>query len=123
MFSPNCSVKSAALRYSNRSGLSAAPRASPRFRRQPLHLLSTVSLLCLQFVRSRAQSGCKGAAITRARLAHALIEFNAVVHLRPMRPHAVLAAASNRPGLLFGLTRVLAQHEANITSVDIVQHD
>src|SRR5262249_22658053 len=46
-----------------------------------------------------------------------------VLHCISMRPHAVLAAASNRPGLLFGLTKVLADHDANITSVDIVQRD
>jgi len=33
--------------------------------------------------------------------------------------HAVLVAASDQPGVLFGLTRVLADHNANITYVDI----
>jgi energy-converting hydrogenase B subunit Q len=33
--------------------------------------------------------------------------------------HAVLVAGVDRPGLLFGLTRVLADHGANITYVDI----
>jgi energy-converting hydrogenase B subunit Q len=39
-----------------------------------------------------------------------------------MLPHAVLATVSNQPGLLFGLTRVLADHQANITYVDIINH-
>jgi energy-converting hydrogenase B subunit Q len=39
-----------------------------------------------------------------------------------MPDYAVLTAASDRPGLLFGLTRVLAEHEANITYVDIIPH-
>ena len=34
--------------------------------------------------------------------------------------HALLATVSNQPGILFGLTRVLADHEANITYVDII---
>jgi energy-converting hydrogenase B subunit Q len=33
--------------------------------------------------------------------------------------HAVTVTASDRPGLLFGLTKVLADHQANITYVDI----
>ena len=36
-----------------------------------------------------------------------------------MSVHAVLVGAADRPGLLFGLTRVLADHGANITYVDI----
>ena len=36
-----------------------------------------------------------------------------------MSVHAVLIAAADRPGLLSGLTRVLADHGANITYVDI----
>ena len=39
-----------------------------------------------------------------------------------MTPHAVLIAVSDQPGMLFGLTKVLAGHEANITYVDIIQH-
>ena len=38
-----------------------------------------------------------------------------------MTSHAVLAEVSDRPGILSGLTRVLADHHANITYVDI--HD
>ncbi len=37
-----------------------------------------------------------------------------------MPAYAVLATASNRPGLLSGLTKVLADRRANITYVDIV---
>ena len=33
--------------------------------------------------------------------------------------HAVLATVSDRPGVLFGLTRVLADHQANIRYVDM----
>ena len=36
-----------------------------------------------------------------------------------MSVHAVLVAGADRPGLLSGLTRVLADHAANITYVDI----
>ncbi len=36
-----------------------------------------------------------------------------------MTAHAVLATVFDRPGMLFGLTRVLADHHANITHVDI----
>jgi energy-converting hydrogenase B subunit Q len=36
-----------------------------------------------------------------------------------MTTFAVVAAAADRPGLLFQLTRVLAEHQANITTVDI----
>ena len=36
-----------------------------------------------------------------------------------MAIHAILAAVSDRPGILFGLTKVLADHRANITYVDI----
>ena len=36
-----------------------------------------------------------------------------------MTVHAVLVAGADRPGLLSGLTRVLADHGANITYVDI----
>lgn len=36
-----------------------------------------------------------------------------------MNVHAVLVTVSDRPGMLFGLTRVLADHEANITYVDM----
>ena len=41
-----------------------------------------------------------------------------------MPAYAVLTTVSNRPGILFGLTRVLADRAANITYVDIIQnHD
>ena len=36
-----------------------------------------------------------------------------------MAAHAVLVSATDRTGLLFQLTRVFADHEANITTVDI----
>jgi energy-converting hydrogenase B subunit Q len=36
-----------------------------------------------------------------------------------MTGHALLATVLDRPGMLFGLTRVLAEHDANITYVDI----
>ena len=35
---------------------------------------------------------------------------------------AVLATVTNRPGMLFGLTKVLADRDANITHVDIIDH-
>ena len=40
-----------------------------------------------------------------------------------MAAHAVLASVSNQPGMLFNLTRVLADHHANVSSVDIIPHD
>lgn len=39
-----------------------------------------------------------------------------------MPAYAVLAAVSNQPGILSGLTRVLADRRANITYVDILPH-
>jgi energy-converting hydrogenase B subunit Q len=39
-----------------------------------------------------------------------------------MADYAVLTTVSNQPGMLFGLTRVLAAHQANITYVDIIHH-
>src|SRR5512132_923377 len=36
-----------------------------------------------------------------------------------MNAHAVLVTVSDQPGMLFGLTRVLAGHHANITYVDM----
>jgi len=36
-----------------------------------------------------------------------------------MSAHAILATVSDRPGILYGMTKVLADHEANITYVDI----
>ncbi|MBM3779257.1 MAG: ACT domain-containing protein [Acidimicrobiia bacterium] len=36
-----------------------------------------------------------------------------------MTPYAVLLTASDRPGMLFALTKVFAEHAANITYVDI----
>jgi energy-converting hydrogenase B subunit Q len=36
-----------------------------------------------------------------------------------MTPYAIVATVLDRPGILFGLTKVLAEHEANITYVDI----
>ena len=40
-----------------------------------------------------------------------------------MSAHAVLATVSDRPGILYGMTKVLADHEANITYVDIHNGD
>src|SRR5262245_55313611 len=37
-----------------------------------------------------------------------------------MPAYAVLTTASDQPGILFGLSRVLADHQANITHVDIL---
>ena len=39
-----------------------------------------------------------------------------------MASHAVLATVSDQPGILFGLTKVLAAHQANISHVDIIHH-
>lgn len=39
-----------------------------------------------------------------------------------MAAYAVLTTASNQPGVLFGLTKVLVDHSANITYVDIIPH-
>ena len=38
-----------------------------------------------------------------------------------MPAFAVLASVSNQPGILFGLSKVLASHQANITHVDIME--
>ena len=40
-----------------------------------------------------------------------------------MSAHAILATVSDRPGILHGLTKVLADHQANITYVDIHNGD
>jgi energy-converting hydrogenase B subunit Q len=42
-----------------------------------------------------------------------------VLHFGAVAVHAVLVTASDQPGVLFGLTKVLADHRANITYVDI----
>jgi energy-converting hydrogenase B subunit Q len=39
-----------------------------------------------------------------------------------MAAYAVLTTVSNQPGILFGLTKVLANRRANITYVDIIHH-
>src|SRR5216684_689852 len=39
-----------------------------------------------------------------------------------MADYAVLTTVSNQPGILFGLTKVLADHQANIAYVDIIHH-
>jgi energy-converting hydrogenase B subunit Q len=39
-----------------------------------------------------------------------------------MAAYAVLTTVTNQPGILFGLTRVLTDHQANITYVDIIAH-
>ena len=36
-----------------------------------------------------------------------------------MTPHAVLVTVTDQPGMLFGVTRVLAERHANITDVDM----
>ena len=41
--------------------------------------------------------------------------------IAPMAAYALLAEVSDRPGMISDLTRVLADHHANITYVDI--HD
>ena len=40
-----------------------------------------------------------------------------------MSAHAILATVSDRPGILYGMTKVLADHQANITYVDIHNRD
>jgi len=40
-----------------------------------------------------------------------------------MSAHAIVATVADRPGILHGLTKVLADHEANITYVDIHNGD
>jgi len=44
-----------------------------------------------------------------------------MLHCR-MPAYAVLTTVSNQPGILFGLTKVLADRRANITYVDIIHH-
>jgi energy-converting hydrogenase B subunit Q len=39
-----------------------------------------------------------------------------------MSAYAVLTAVSNQPGILFGLSKVLSDRQANITHVDIMSH-
>src|SRR5471032_1368587 len=39
-----------------------------------------------------------------------------------MPAYAVLTTVTNQPGILFGLTKVLADRRANITYVDIIHH-
>jgi energy-converting hydrogenase B subunit Q len=39
-----------------------------------------------------------------------------------MTAYAVLTTVSNQPGMLFGLTKVLADRQANISYVDIIPH-
>lgn len=40
-----------------------------------------------------------------------------------MNVHAVIATVADQPGMLFALTRVLAEHRANVTYVDIGARD
>jgi len=40
-----------------------------------------------------------------------------------MPAYAVLTTVANQPGMLFGLTQVLARHQANVSTVDIIPHD
>ena len=44
----------------------------------------------------------------------------AACYSRAMPAYAVLTTVSNQPGILFGLTKVLADHQANISYVDII---
>ncbi len=44
------------------------------------------------------------------------------VFLFPPPAYAVLTTVSNQPGILFGLTKVLADPQANISYVDIIEH-
>jgi energy-converting hydrogenase B subunit Q len=46
----------------------------------------------------------------------------AVLQSPRMRAYAVLATVSNQPGILSGLTKVLADRRANISYVDIIEH-
>ena len=39
-----------------------------------------------------------------------------------MPAYAVLTTVTNQPGILFGLTKILADHQANIAYVDIIPH-
>ena len=39
-----------------------------------------------------------------------------------MTTHAVLLTVSDRPGMLFAITKVLAEHEANISYIDLIRH-
>lgn len=39
-----------------------------------------------------------------------------------MAAYAVLTTVTDKPGILFGLTKVLADHQANVTYVDIISH-
>ena len=39
-----------------------------------------------------------------------------------MTDFAVLTTVTNQPGVLFGITKVLADHQANISYVDIIHH-
>ncbi len=43
--------------------------------------------------------------------------------MRGKNAHAVLVTVSDQPGMLFGLSRVLADHQANITYVDMHSSD
>lgn len=45
-----------------------------------------------------------------------------MLHLQAMSAYAVLTAVSNQPGILFGLSKVLSDRQANITHVDIMSH-
>ena len=45
-----------------------------------------------------------------------------MVQFPVMAAYAVLTTVSNQPGILYGLTKVLAGHQANITYVDIIDH-
>src|SRR5437660_9890588 len=40
-----------------------------------------------------------------------------------MPVYGVVTRVANQPGMLFGLTGVLAKHQANVSSVDIIPRD
>ena len=40
-----------------------------------------------------------------------------------MSAYAVVVSVAHQPGMLFGLSKVLASHEANVSSLDIIPHD
>src|SRR5437868_4761136 len=60
-------------------------------------------------------AGLRGRKDTSERGAGTMLESG-----KPMSTvHAILATVSDRPGMLFGLTKVLADHQANIRYVDM----
>lgn len=46
-----------------------------------------------------------------------------MVHLNATMPaYAAVTTVSNQPGILYGLTKVLAAHSANITAIELIPH-